>query len=111
MIIKAEIYLKPGELRRLLGLPDVAGLQEDMTSYIRTKMAQGVEGFDAATLLRGGSKAWQRLFAMAFSRAAEQAAEEEEMRSQDNKPAGRSRSSTAGSRRGGIAGKKKKRTD
>lgn len=78
MHIKVEIDMKPEELRRLLGLPDVAGLQEDMIGYVRTKMSQGVEGFDPVTLLRGGSKAWQRLVTRAFSRAAEQAAREEE---------------------------------
>lgn len=41
MLIKVEIDLKPEELRHLLGLPDVAGLQEDMISYIRTKWHRG----------------------------------------------------------------------
>lgn len=74
-------------------------------------MAQGIEGFDAATLLRGSSEAWQRLFAMAFSRVAEQAAEEGEMRSEEaDKPAGRSKNYT-GSRGGRGSGKRKKGTD
>lgn len=111
MNIKVEIDLKPEELRRLLGLPDVAGLQEDMISYVRTKMTQGVEGFDAATLLRGGSKAWQRLFTTAFTRMAEQAAEEEEMGTEEDQPADSSPSSTRGSRGGSATGKKKKRSD
>ncbi len=35
MQIKVEIDVKPEELRRFLGLPDVAGLQEDIVAFLR----------------------------------------------------------------------------
>jgi hypothetical protein len=35
MQIKIEIDLKPEELRRFLGLPDVSGLQEDILGFVR----------------------------------------------------------------------------
>ncbi len=38
MQIKIEIDVKPEELRRFLGLPDVAGLQEDIIHFLRDKM-------------------------------------------------------------------------
>lgn len=69
MIIKIEIDVKPEELRRFLGLPDVAALQEDMVDYLRLKVGSSVEGFDPATFLREnietGSKAWKKLISMA----------------------------------------------
>ena len=77
MQIRIEIDLKPEELRTFLGLPDVAGIQEDLINYAREKLASGAEDFDPATFVREnidairGTKAWQRVVGMAFGEAAE----------------------------------------
>lgn len=72
MKINIEIDVTPAELRHFLGLPDVAGLQEDMIEYIRGRVAKGAEGFDPADLIREttdwGNKTLQRILAMAASR-------------------------------------------
>lgn len=82
MLIKIEIDVKPEELRTFLGLPDVAGLQEDVLRYVRDQFSQGgAEDFDLAAFVRdttrSGTHAWQRLFSAAFNRAQEAAAENE----------------------------------
>lgn len=52
MQIRIEIDVKPDELRRFLGLPDVAGLQEELIEFLRDRF--GAEGnLDAGLLLRG----------------------------------------------------------
>ncbi len=70
MQIKVEIDVKPEELRRFLCLPDVAGLQEDLVSFLRDKMDQASENLSPAaefvrdnlgTLKDTGSAAVQRL--------------------------------------------------
>lgn len=38
MQIKIEIDVKPEELRRFLGLPDISGLQDDIIAFLRDKM-------------------------------------------------------------------------
>ncbi len=38
MQIKIEIDVRPDELRRFLGLPDVAGLQDDVIEFVRQKI-------------------------------------------------------------------------
>ncbi len=48
MQIKVEIDVKPEELRRFLGLPDVAGLQEDLMGFLRDKMGQASDGLSPA---------------------------------------------------------------
>lgn len=70
MIIKIEIDVKPEELRRFLGLPDVGGLQEDMVHYLRDKVATSVDGFDPAQFVKDniqGSRAWKTLMSLAAS--------------------------------------------
>jgi uncharacterized protein DUF6489 len=52
MQIKIEIDVKPEELRRFLGLPDVAGLQEDIVHYLREKVEAASENFDPATFVK-----------------------------------------------------------
>ncbi len=52
MKVKMEIDMTPEELRRFIGLPDVSELQKEMLGKVREKMAQNLEGFDAATLLK-----------------------------------------------------------
>lgn len=81
MNIKIEIEVTPEELRRFLGLPDVAGMQEDMVRYMRDKFSHSVENFDPATFVREsvkGSKPWKKLTEMANSLTAEILAGEED---------------------------------
>ena len=40
MQIKIEIDVQPEELRRFLGLPDIAGLQEDLLDFLRDKVSE-----------------------------------------------------------------------
>lgn len=53
MQIKIEIDVKPEELRRFLGLPDVAGLQDDVVRFLREKVGAAGESFDPAAVLQG----------------------------------------------------------
>lgn len=72
MKINIEIDVTPAELRQFLGLPDVAGLQDDMIDYLRTRVAGGAENFDPADLLREstswGNRTLQRLLGAAAAR-------------------------------------------
>lgn len=67
MQIRIEIDVKPEELRRFLGLPDVAGLQEDIIAYLRDKVGDANENFRPGDFVRTNfdtllkSKAWRRL--------------------------------------------------
>lgn len=82
MQIKIEIDVKPDELRRFLGLPDVAGLQDDVVQFLRTKVGQVNESFNPADFVKGNidtlkqSTAWRRLRARLLETEAEAAAEE-----------------------------------
>lgn len=78
MQIKVEIDVKPEELRRFLGLPDVAGLQEDLMGFLRDKMEQASDGLSpAADFVRGNfenlksSAAVQRLLSTVKVRISE----------------------------------------
>jgi hypothetical protein len=51
--IKIEIDVKPEELRRFLGLPDVAGLQDDVVQFLRDKVGQVNENFNPAEFVKG----------------------------------------------------------
>lgn len=53
MQIKIEIDVKPEELRRFLGLPDVAGLQDDVLQFLRDKVGQVNESFNPADFVKG----------------------------------------------------------
>lgn len=52
MQIKIEIDVKPEELRRFLGLPDVSGIQDEIISFLRDKVGQASE-FDAGGFVKG----------------------------------------------------------
>ncbi|MCX7060180.1 MAG: DUF6489 family protein [Gammaproteobacteria bacterium] len=52
MQIKIEIDVKPEELRRFLGLPDVAGLQEDLINFLRDKLGSAAETFDPSSFVK-----------------------------------------------------------
>lgn len=60
MQIKIEIDVKPEELRRFLGLPDVAGLQDDLVEFIRGKMNSASETLDPAAVIQGGVHLFKR---------------------------------------------------
>lgn len=100
MKINIEIDVTPAELRQFLGLPDVAGLQEDMIEYVRGRVARGAENFDPGDLLREstawGNKTLQRLFSMAATRFAD---EEDEAGPEEETKTNR-RSSNAGKKGG-----------
>lgn len=67
MQIRIEIDVKPEELRRFLGLPDVAGLQEDLLNFVREKLGSAAESLDPATFVKENlqtlksSAAWRRI--------------------------------------------------
>ncbi|MDP3295651.1 MAG: DUF6489 family protein [Nevskia sp.] len=67
MQIRIEIDVKPEELRRFLGLPDVAGLQEDLVNFLRDKLGAAAETFDPASFVKDNlqtlrqSAPWQLL--------------------------------------------------
>jgi len=75
MQIKIEIDVKPEELRRFLGLPDVAGLQEDVVQFLREKIGSASESFDPASFVKDNIKtlrnsgAWKKVVAAAKARA------------------------------------------
>jgi hypothetical protein len=66
MNIKIDIELTPQELRQFIGLPDVAGLQDDMIQFVREKVTKGVENVDVDALRQGiqSTRAWKRLMSM-----------------------------------------------
>lgn len=74
MQIKIDIEVKPEELRRFLGLPDVTGLQEELIAFLREKV-ESAGDFDPAAFVKGNfdtlrkSQAWQRLLSAAKARA------------------------------------------
>lgn len=53
MQIKIEIDVKPEELRRFLGLPDVAGIQDDIVQFLREKVGQVNETFNPSDFVKG----------------------------------------------------------
>jgi hypothetical protein len=75
MQIKIEIEVKPEELRRFLGLPDVAGLQEDVLHFLREKLGAASESFDPTSFVKDNlqtirnSGAWKKIVAAAKARA------------------------------------------
>ena len=52
MKLKLEVDLTPKEFREAIGLPDVSGIQEEIIDTVRTKMAEGVDGFDMASMFK-----------------------------------------------------------
>lgn len=68
MQIKIEIDVRPEELRRFLGLPDVSGLQDDIISFLRGKVGAATD-FDATQFVKNNfetlrrSPAWQKIAA------------------------------------------------
>jgi len=52
MNFKIDVDMTPEEFRKVMGLPDIASLQEDMINKVKEQMAAGVEGYDPLTLLK-----------------------------------------------------------
>ena len=52
MNFKIDVDMTPEEFRKVMGLPDVASLQDEMISIIKEQMEAGVEGYDPLTLLK-----------------------------------------------------------
>lgn len=52
MKVNVDIDMSPEELRKLLGLPDVEPIQREMMEKLRTRMLEGVDGYDPVKLLQ-----------------------------------------------------------
>ncbi len=52
MKFKIDIDMSPEELRKVLGLPDVQKLQQEMMNRITEQMDAGAEGYDPLTLFK-----------------------------------------------------------
>ena len=52
MQIKVDLDITPEEVRRLMGLPDVHGFQQELMDKIKERMLAGTEGYDPLTLFR-----------------------------------------------------------
>jgi hypothetical protein len=74
MKIRVEVEVGPAELREFLGLPDVAGVQEEALALLSRKLRSGAAGTgDAVAVLRGmlpeslfSIGEWQRLIGRAL---------------------------------------------
>jgi hypothetical protein len=72
--VRIEIEVGPTELREFLGLPDVAGIQQEALESLVKKLRSGAAtGSDAITVLRGmvpegltSLSEWQRLIGRAL---------------------------------------------
>lgn len=52
MQVKVDVEITPEEVRRLMGLPDVHGFQQEIMDRIRQQMLAGADGYDPLTLFR-----------------------------------------------------------
>ncbi len=52
MNFKIDVDMTPDELRKVLGLPDVAAFQQEMMDKIQENMVAGTEGYDPLTLFQ-----------------------------------------------------------
>lgn len=52
MNIKIDIDVSPEEMRKLMGLPDVEGFQNQLMDDIRERINQGVDGYDPLKLFQ-----------------------------------------------------------
>ena len=64
MKIKIEIDLKPEELQRFLGLPDVGAMREELLDFIKDKVAADPAGFLLNNLdsIRKSRTVWRILY-------------------------------------------------
>lgn len=65
MKISFDIDCTPEEARAFLGLPDVSGLQADVTEKLRERMLANIEAMDPETMLRtwmpAGVEGWEKM--------------------------------------------------
>ena len=73
MKIRVEFDIKPKELREVLGLPDVSGIQKEAIETLARKLQSEAEEFDPMAILRGvvptgllSVEEWQKLFLKAL---------------------------------------------
>ncbi len=52
MNITVNIDISPEEMRKLMGLPDVESFQQELMDEMRSKMKEGVAGYDPAQLFQ-----------------------------------------------------------
>lgn len=52
MKFRIDLEITPEELRKVLGQPDVQGLQKELLDKFREQVEAGAEGYDPATLLK-----------------------------------------------------------
>lgn len=74
MKIKIEFDLTPQEFRQSLGLPDIAGLQEEALSLLKSRLGDGLEDVKVSSLVESwftqglaASRKVQELFATAVA--------------------------------------------
>lgn len=65
MKISFDIDCTPEEARAFLGLPDVSGLQADVTEKLRARMLANIEAMDPETMLKAwmpaGIDGWEKM--------------------------------------------------
>jgi len=101
MKVKIDIEVKPDEIRTLIGLPDVQGIQDDLVEYIRGGMKKGVDTVEAVTMLRQflpeslkTATALQQMFSKGLSKVLGEEIEadvEVEIEAKDSKSAAKSK--------------------
>ena len=52
MKVNIELDMTPDEARRLMGLPDVAAMQERMGAVLETRMKAAMEAADPAAMMK-----------------------------------------------------------
>jgi hypothetical protein len=52
MKVNIEVDMTPDEFRKAMGLPDVQKFQEELMTKIRQQMEEGVDGYDALSLMK-----------------------------------------------------------
>jgi len=77
MKIHMDVEISAEDVRKLLGLPDVAAFQQDLLDQVRDRMVEGVEGYDPLKLfqpyLTSAYASWdalQKVFGAAMQSAA-----------------------------------------
>lgn len=52
MKISIDVEMTPEEFRKVMGLPDLSPLQQEMVNQIREQMEAGTEGYDPLTIFK-----------------------------------------------------------
>lgn len=71
MKFRIDLEISPEELRKVLGLPDVQGFQQELLDKMRQQVEAGAEGYDPLALMKsplpGSMDPFQRLMAQLLS--------------------------------------------